>query len=223
MKNFKPPQRNFIQIEKDMKTVIIAVGVACFALLFAILSINTLIGQMDIQNNVISSQKLAYNNLIVDKKSIKSLISSYSKFVNRPVNVIGGTTQNNNGNNGDNAKIILDALPSSYDYPALLSSVQNLLSSTGVTINSISGADTPPASGNATASSSPQAMSFSFSVTAPISGIQSVFSSLEHSIRPFQIQNIELSGDQSNLTLQISAQTFYQPPIIFNITKETVN
>jgi hypothetical protein len=222
MKTPKSAQRKFIQIDKDLKATTIAIGIACFALLFAILSIDTLFSQMNLQNNIISSQKTAYNNLILDKHSIKSLLKSYSNFVNKPVNVIGGNPQTNTGNNGDNAKIVLDALPSSYDYPALLSSIQNLLSSTGVTINNISGSDNPPASSSGSGTSSPQAMSISFSVTAPLSGIQLVFSNLEHSIRPFQVQNMEISGDQSNLTLQITAQTYYQPSIIFKVTKEAV-
>lgn len=210
-----------IQIDKNLKTIIIAVGVASFSVFLAIFSLNTLLAQLSFQDRVISSQKVAFNNLVNDKNAVHRLIGSYTKFVNQPVNIIGGSTQNNNGNNGDNAKIVLDSLPSSYDYPALLSSIQNLLTSTGVTINNISGTDSPPASNTSSSgTSSPQAMSFSFSVTAPLSGIQLVYSDLEKSIRPFQIQTFELSGDQSNLTLQIAAQTYYQPSIIFNVTKE---
>ncbi|MGH7241249.1 MAG: type 4a pilus biogenesis protein PilO, partial [Candidatus Saccharimonadales bacterium] len=115
---------------------------------------------------------------------------------------------------GNNAKIVLDALPSNYDFPALTTSLEQLVTGTnGLKINSITGTDDEVAQSANSTSSTPTAvpMPFTLTVEGSYQAIQDFTSKLEHSIRPFQVQTSTISGDQSDLTLNITAQTFYQP------------
>lgn len=210
-----------IQIDKDMKLVVIWVAIASFITIFSLISGYSLYKIMNYQNQVISSNSSTLSVLKSDQNSLLSLASSYQKFNNQPVNIIGGSISSNNQNNGNNSKIILDALPSSLDYPALLSSVQSLLSTEGVTINSITGTGGPSSvtSSNQN-SSSPQPLTFSFSVSGGYQNIQNVITTLQNSIRPMQFQSIDISGNQSSLSLSATVQTYYQPGIGFNVSKE---
>jgi len=54
---------------------------------------------------------------------------------------LDGTHGGSGDNDGSNSKIILDALPSTYDFPALASSLEKLLASKGVPVSSLSGTD----------------------------------------------------------------------------------
>lgn len=220
------PSVKKIQIDKDSKTMIIWASIAIFIVVFCLVSTKSLYSVFSLQNKVISANNNSINRLSRDKSSVSQLIGSYKNFVNTSTNIIGGSTSSDTQNNGDNAKIILDALPSSYDYPALLSSIQNILSSQGVVIGNISGS--PSQQGGSSSSSgqttsSPIPMTFSFSVTGPYQNIQNVVNEFELSIRPMQFQTIDLSGNQNSMTLNASVQTYYQPSIGFNITKENIN
>jgi hypothetical protein len=229
------------QIDKANSTMVIIVAVASFLTIFSLLSCKTLYGQMQYQDRVATAQQVAVNQLQADVTASQQLVNSYSKFVNTSQNLIGGSTTGDSGNSGDNGKIALDALPSVYDYPALTSSVQYLLNSVGVNIDSISGTDeqatiTPGSSSAAAAAptttaaasteatpGSAVAMPFEFSVDGSYSDIQNLLNTFQSSIRPFQFETIQLSGNQSDLTLSATAQSFYQPEKDFAITTETVN
>src|SRR5581483_3897119 len=114
---------------------------------------------------------------------------------------------------GSNTKIILDALPSKYDYPALVTSIENIVASQAVQIQSITGVDDAAnqASQQTSTNPSPQPMPFQVVVLGDYASIQNVVHAFERSVRPFQIQTTELSGDQNKLTLTVKAQTYWQP------------
>lgn len=221
----KSPSIKKIEIDKDSRSMIIWVAIASFIVIFCSISSYSEYKNFSYQNKIINADNNAKTTLLTDIGSSNSLIGSYKNFVNTSTNIIGGNTNSNSQNNGDNAKIILDALPSSYDYPALISSLQNLLVTQGASISSITGSDTPPGSGNTSllSSSSPVTMPFGFTVTGNYQTIQNVINAFEHSIRPMQFMTVDISGNQSSLTLTVTAQTFYQPAVGFNITKETIN
>jgi Tfp pilus assembly protein PilO len=68
----------------------------------------------------------------------------------------------------------------------------------------------------------PQPMPFQIIVVGNYSAIQNVVNAFERSARPFQIQTMELSGDQNQLTLNLAAQTYWQPAKNLNITAKVV-
>lgn len=235
------PSVKRLQIDKAYRTMVIIVGTAAFVAVFSLISCKALLSQMSYQNRVMSARRTAVKQLKADVSAEKTLVSSYQAFDNSSssLNLIGGSVSGTANNDGDNAKIILDALPSQFDYPALATSLQNLLSNEGVTVNSVQATNIEPstASGSTTTTTttttsstasptvsgtSAVAIPVTFSVSGSEQAIQNVINTFQASIRPFQIQTMQLSGDQSNLTLSVTAQTFYQPAKTFNITSETV-
>lgn len=219
-----------LMIDKTTRSMVAIVAVCSFIAIFAIFSGHTLLTIMSYQNRVINQQNIAYDKLKADINVSKQLNKDYDKFNNSSsTNLLGAPVSGSGQNSGDNAKIVLDALPSVYDFPALATSLQNLLSNQGVTIGGISASESSSSSDSTTSSSASatnigQAISipFSFDITGPYQNIQNVIGVFERSIRPFEIQSITLSGNDSSLSASVTAETFYQPGATFNISSETV-
>ncbi len=211
-------------IDQANTRVVIFTGVAAFVFIFCAVATKTLAAQVQYQNHVISAKKVAVNQLKADLTAVNSLKSSYVAFTTTPQNVLGGNPTGTGPQDGDNAKIVLDALPSSYDFPALATSIDSLLSSQGVKITSITGTDDQIAqSTNKTSSApTPVLMPFQVAVEGDYPHIQGLISTFENSIRPIQIQSLTISGGQSDLSLNVTAQTYYQPSKSLNITSKVV-
>lgn len=211
-------------IDKANSTVITVVSIAAFIFVFSMVATKTLVGQAGYQNRIISAKRTAVKQLKTNIASTDQLKVSYGAFIGTSQNAIGGNPGGNGPQDGNNAKIVLDALPSSYDFPALTTSLENLLNSQNVKIGSISGTDDEVAQGTNQTSSSPKpiAIPFQVSVSGDYTGMQNVVNAFEKSIRPIQIQTLDLSGNQGNLVLSVSAQTFYQPAKLLNINQKVV-
>jgi hypothetical protein len=213
-----------ILIDKTNSRIVIYTSIAAFMVVFTLVASKTLISQAMYQNRVISTKKTAVSQLKTDISSTSNLVTAYKAFVSTPQNVIGGDPNGSGPKDGDNGKIVLDALPSKYDFPALATSLESLLSSQNVQIQSISGTDQEVAQQSADSSSNPQpvAMPFQISVSGNYQSIQNLISAFNSSIRPFQIQTMLISGNDSNMTLTMTAQTYYQPEKVFSVSKEEV-
>lgn len=212
-------------IDKSNQSLVIITGIAAFLTVFSLVASKTLFSQAAYQNRVISEKNKAVAQLRSDITAGKQLQSSYKDFEEKSPNAIGGNASGNGPKDGSNPKIILDALPSTYDFPALATSLEKLITDVnGLKITSISGTDDQVTQGANLSSTTPQPvpMPFQVVVTGDYQAIKGLVGKFEHSIRPFQIQTISLSGDQANLTLTISAQTYYQPAKSLNITTKVV-
>ena len=211
-------------IAKSNTTIVAVTSGACFVVVFCIVASISLFDQLGYQNRIIGADKAALNQLKDDAQATKSLEASYKAFTGTPTNIIGGNPNGTGNQDGTNAKIVLDALPSKYDYPALATSLENILINQTVQIQSITGTDDAVNQSNNQSSSnpSPQPMPFQVIVQGNYSSAQNVVTAFERSIRPFQIQTIELAGDQNQLALTIAAQTYYQPAKNLNIRTKVV-
>jgi hypothetical protein len=110
-----------------------------------------------------------------------------------------------------NSKIVLDALPSKYDFPALATSLEALIAGSGGTINNITGKDNEAdAEQN---SANPTTIEIPFEITARgnFASNLKLIQDMERSIRPFKITAFELTGSDANLEAKITAVTYYQP------------
>lgn len=212
------------QIDQANTRVVVVTSIAVFVLIFCAVAVKALMSQAAYQNRVISAKRVAVDQLKSDIAAVDDLKVSYKAFTGTTQNILGGNPDGSGPQDGDNAKIVLDALPSSYDFPALATSLEKLLTSQNVQITSISGTDDEVNQNANTSSATPQPvpMPFDISVSGSYDGIQGVVNTFEHSIRPFQIQTMDISGDQSSLTLDLTAQTFYQPAKTLNITTKVV-
>lgn len=211
-------------IDKANARIVIYVSIAAFILIFSLVAVKTLVSQAGYQNRVISAKRTAVNQLKTDIAATSQLKTSYNAFTTTAQNAIGGNSYGTGPQDGNNAKIVLDALPSSYDFPGLTTSLESILSAQNVTISSIGGTDDEVAqSTNQTSSApSPQPIPFSVSVAGDYSGMQNVVSAFEHSIRPMQIQTLDIEGSDKGLTMNVAAQTYYQPAKSLNINKKVV-
>lgn len=211
-------------ISKANSTMVIATSVAAFVLVFGLVAGKALLGQMAYQNKVIDAKKDALKQIEADLKAVDSLNNSYKDFVTDDVNVLGGDSNGTGPQDGDNAKLVLDALPSRYDFPALTTSLEALITAQNLQILGINGTDEEVTQGAPQTSGAPQAipMPFQVQVSGAYPSIQSLVDVMLRSIRPFQIQSLEIAGDENSMNASITAQTFYQPEKTLTIEEEVV-
>jgi type II secretory pathway pseudopilin PulG len=216
-----------VAIDKSNFQMIVTISIASFITIFCLIAAQSISRQSSYQSRVISAKKLAQQQLIADTQAYQSLKQSYTKFESSPKNIIGGSSKGvGTGNNsGSNAVIVLDALPDKYDFPGLISTISKLLNAGGYDVAGISGTDEGESAGlqASTADPSPQAIPFSFGINqASYTQAAQLFSLLEHSIRPIAVDSINVTGDGNNLTLNVSAHTYYQPDKSLAITSRAV-
>jgi hypothetical protein len=214
-----------LAISKANAQMVAVVGVASFVTVFCLVASQAVWGQTRYQARVTAKAETANQQLKKNIQAFNSLVSSYNKFDSSSTNIIGGTNNGSGDNDGDNAKIILDALPSTYDFPALTSSVEKVLTANNFHIGSITGIDDQVNQQANISSPTPQSvgMPFTFSVEdANYTSVQQLISKLQQSIRPIQIDSIDLTGGANNMTLTVDAHTYYQPSKSLNIAKQVV-
>jgi hypothetical protein len=212
-------------ISKANAQMVVVVSIASFIAVFSLVASKAVLTQNSYQSRVTAKKEVAYHQLTTNIVAAKSLVDSYKQFTDKSNNVIGGNTVGQGDKDGDNGKIILDALPSNYDFPALASSLEKILTSQNLKVSSITGTDDQVNQQTNLSSPSPVPvpMPFSFSVTnASYTSIQQLINTLQSSIRPIQIDTIVLSGAADNMQTTITAHTYYQPAKNLKITKELV-
>lgn len=211
-------------ISKANSAMVIATTIAAFVLMFTLVAGKSLLSEMSYQNRVIAAKKTALAQLKVDLEARDSLQESYGSFVKEDPNVLAGSAEGTTELDGDNAKIILDALPSKYDFPALATSLEKMINQQGLRITGISGIDEEAAQSGQLATPAPEAvtMPFQLQVGGSYQSVQGLVDIMLRSIRPFQFQTIELSGDETSMNATISAQTFFQSEKALQIKTEVV-
>jgi hypothetical protein len=212
-----------IQIDKANVAMVAVVAVACFLTIFSLVASHALLTQLSYQSKVIKKKTTARDTLQANLKARDQLVQFYSAFDNTTTNVLGGSATGTGQNDGDNAKIILDALPSKYDFPAVATSLEKLLSSNSLSINSIAGSDDEVAqSGSTSSAPQPVPMPFQISFSGNTDQTAALFATLQNSIRPIQVQTLTIAGSDASITTSVTAQTYYQPEKNLNIKSEVV-
>ncbi|MGH7234270.1 MAG: hypothetical protein ACREF7_02390 [Candidatus Saccharimonadales bacterium] len=213
-----------LELSKANAQIVAVTAVAAFITVFCLVGSNYLLGLRSYQAKIITADHSANNNLVADNAAKNKLLSAYKTFVDQNPNVLGSNNLTSGSYIYNNATAILDALPSTYDFPALTSSLQKLQTLGGFSFSSVGGSDE-----SATVSSAPTGdpstvpMPFSFTVNqTSYQAIQNLFSDMLKSIRPLQIDTISISGTDTNITLTVNAHTYFQPGKEFNITSETI-
>jgi len=211
-------------IDKTQSSMLIAAAVAAFVFIFMIVGAKSLVGQIAYQNRVISAKKTAVKTLNANVQASTNLTNSYKAFVTTTQNVLGGNPNGTGPQDGDNAKLVLDALPSKYDFPALTASLEKLFNSQSMTIESITGSDDEVNQSSNQSSPKPETipMPFQASASGSYQSVRGLVNAMGASIRPFQIQKLQLSGDPGKMIIKIDAQTFYQPTKNFDVTQKVI-
>ncbi|MDB5183065.1 MAG: hypothetical protein JWO47_849 [Candidatus Saccharibacteria bacterium] len=186
--------------------------------MFSLVASKSYFTQANYLNKLAGKKEKAVKQLKSNKDAVSKLVASYKDFASKNPNLIGGANAGKDERDGDNGRLVLDALPSKYDFPALATSLEKLLN--GYTINTISGSD--DSTNQTDTAATPVAIPFTLDVTSDYAGIQKLSSTFEKSIRPFQILSIKLNGTNAILQSTITAQTFYQPEKNLKIGSEVV-
>lgn len=229
-----------LQIDKANSTIVIAVSVAAFVTAFSLVAARSLIARQSYQNKVITAREEARDQLQENINAIDDLKIKYTEFVNRQENMIKGSSNGNGERDGDNARIVLDALPSKYDFPALVSSLEKILAERNYKIETIGGTDNEASIGDNVANTDTQVdpsavsgaapvvssavdMPFEVSASGTYKGIIELLGVFKNSIRPLYVQTFSISaGDANNVQLTVQGKSYYQPERTLNITEEVV-
>lgn len=214
-----------VQIDKANLTVVAAVSIAAFITIFSLIAVKSLWSQRAYQSRVIEKREKANTQLEKNIQSADKLTESYKVFASATVNAIGGNPTGNGERDGDNARIILDALPSKYDFPALATSLEKIAKGQNLSIESISGVDDELNQALTDESPTPVAveMPFKLGVKGDYAATLQLMGVFERSIRPFSMnQLLFTAADSGAVTLVIDAKTYYQPEKSLQFKSEVV-
>lgn len=211
-----------LQVDQAVKSMVIFLAITAFLIVFCLAACRALLSQRAYQSRVIDEKTKALAQLKANNASATQLVGSYKAFVASPVNIIEGLVEGTGDRDGDNAKIVLDALPSKYDFPALATSLDKLSDGRGFTIESINGVDDELNQALITDPSTAIEIPFELSASGNFASIQDFILTLERSIRPITIRNIAIGGNDNQLTINVAAKTYYQPEKKITVTKKVI-
>lgn len=211
------------KVDKARSRMMMIITIATFVSVFSLVSVKTLISQATYQRNVLAAKRQAVEQLQDNTTKARRLSAYYNDIFigTNPDNVIGGrNTSDANAipPNGDNARIVLNALPTTYDFPALITSVNKLLSNNGISSPSISGTDE-----SASVSSAPVLRPQPVSIRLVVSGsasyqaVQNLIRDFERSTRPFDITNLQIRGNEASVSFTLAMDTYFQPATVYEL------
>ena len=216
-----------LKIKSANTIIIISVSVTVFIVMFSLVSARALLSQASYNQKIIGEKKDALDIAKTNSETVKDLEASYLSFATETVNVLGGNPEGTGALDGSNPKIVLDALPSEYDYPALSSSIEKILLDNSYQIDRIGGSeDTSLGNEGSIGSSTAESIvdiPYPLSIVSTSEGTKNLLDILERSIRPFYVEKLELSGSDSSMTAKIVTKTFYQPSKSFTVTTKVVD
>ncbi len=205
-----------IALDKDKAALFIIVSVGAVIVVASLVFSKSLWSQGNYLSRVVDKKEKALEQLKRNKDAADSLKASYDTFTSQDPNLIGGSKAGKSERDGDNAKLILDALPSKYDFPATVTSFKRLVEGFDQGSFSVSDQSTAITSEGITE------IPFSMNISTSYAGLNDFIGMLDRCIRPIHITNLSLNGTSSTMTVTVTAKTYYQPGSSLQITKGEV-
>lgn len=217
------------EISQAQSRIMLIVSVATIITVFCLASSKALLSQASYQRRLINARNASVKQLKANEVASKTLVDQYNNVFLNPTsvtNVIGGRNDKSTTAvppDGDNAKIVLNALPTTYDFAGLISSVAKILASDSITSPSITGTDD-----SATASNTPMSSPEPVEIKLIIAGqgrydsVQTVIKDLERSTRPFDVKSLQLNGTNTAMSFTAQISTYYQPAKTLDTTTKKV-
>ena len=201
-----------LQIDKDQSRMLIVIVVAVVISVFGLFATKAMVSKGLYQRRALHARKQVVDQLKANVNAANTLFKQYKVFASEDPNVLDGSTSGSGPLDGDNPRIILDSLPSKYDAPALASSIEKILTDENITISALTITD-DPAGNSDTPLPNPTAkpILFSFSGSNSYAGITKLLQTFEKSIRPFDINTLDITGTDDNLHVTAGVTTYYQP------------
>lgn len=202
--------------------MVMILAAAAFVAVFSLVASRALLSQRSYQARVIAQKKKALAQLKINNQSASQLVNSYKAFVSAPDNIIGGSSSGTGDRDGDNAKIVLDALPSKYDFPALATSIEKILTNKNYKIDSITGTDDELNQSQLSDNTTAVEIPFEVTTEGNFDTAQQLLDIFQHSIRPLKVVKLEFSGADNTLKIHVTGLSYYQPQKTLKISKEVV-
>ncbi len=211
-----------IQIDKDNSYIVIAVAAAAACLIFSLVAAQSLWKQAGYNSRVISKMEGTKTTMEGNVTNLKQLEQAYQAFVQSPTNVIEGTATGQGDRDGDNSKIVLDAMPSVYDFPGTMTGLNKILNTGEFGETKISATDDELSQKSNTVSQITE-LPINFSGAGNVDVVQSFLQRLDNSIRPVKLSTVNFSGSsETELTVNVSGFIYYQPKKEFQVKSEVV-
>lgn len=216
-----------LKVGKSESRIVLIVAVATIVTVFSLVSAKTLLGQAAYHKRVLDARRDALKQLNANIAAANTLVNQYQIFqTGNTTNIIGGknsTDANLQPPDGDNARLVLNALPAKYDYPALLSSITKLLNNNGFSNQTIDGKDeSGTVKSEPTAKPEATTMILTVNGTANYQAVKNMVKDLERSTRAFDITKMEIKGTESNMSVTLTLNTYFQPALSLDITTKEI-
>jgi hypothetical protein len=211
-----------VMIDKSNAVVLGSLSAAIFVVVFAGFAFRELLSKRSYQAKVISSKQTALKQLQDNIKSVDTLVEQYKAFATSEVNLIGGSSTGSGPRDGDNPKIVLDSLPSQYDLPGHVSSLENILLQGGYSIKSIGGTETSEGNNATPVEGTVLEIAVPMAVNVSYEAAQTLLATLEKSIRPIYVDKIDILAGAAGIEMTLSTRTFYQPEKTYRVEKQVV-
>lgn len=204
-------------IDKSKTNMLIIISVASIVTIGGLVTAWGFIQKGNYINRVISEKEKAKTIFQSNVDAVESLKTAYGDFVNQDPNMLGGNPGGNNDRSGTNADLVLDALPNKNDFPALATSLENLLRPYG--LQSLSGGGGMDGDVSVTVQTE---MPFVAEMQTSFTDSKELYSVLLKSIRPIKVKTIEIAGNNSSMNVTVSASSYYEPEVGLQITEAEV-
>lgn len=212
-----------IQLDKSQSTMLAVIAGTVVLVIFFLFGTKAMISKGLYQRRVINARNQVVDQLKTNYDNAQKLVNQYQVFASQDPNMLGGSATGNGNLDGDNAQLTLDALPSTYDAPALATSLEKIMTGRNVMIDSISVTDDPTTnSDQPEASPQVKQITFNFSGTTDFNTAAQLLQDFERSIRPFDLNTLNISGTDNALKLTVGMTTDFQPAKSLDLTPTKV-
>jgi hypothetical protein len=129
---------------------------------------------------------------------------------------------------GESKTLIANALPNTADLPGLIGVLENMSSSVGVTLKSVTPSSSVGTSVDVSVTATdaeattPKAYNVSLAFDANYAALQKLLDGIERSARPMRVTAIQLTGSGASLSVQMELSTFFQDKATIPFKMEVV-
>lgn len=160
-------------------------------------ALKTLAGQLGTNNQLLSKKRAAQKQITQNLENLDKLSTEYSSL-------------------GATKTLITDALPTTANFPAIVSMMEELSKNAGVQLLSVA----PSETSDEGSSSGPTQYQFTASISAGYESFKAFLKNVEISLRPLAITTMKISGDSELLGIDMTIATYFQKDYDLELKKE---
>lgn len=195
-------------IGKANSMIFIAAIVGSVSLSIAVVTGKILIDRHKYQTRIVAAKKTARDNLRYNVGQLDKLKTNLVAL----------------DQTANNSQVVLEALPSKYDFPAVGSSIELIAEKSGQDKSTLrfTGKDQGDTPAKSSTKPTPFPMLFTAGVKGPTNKVNDFLKAMESSIRPIKFKTMTIKGDSGGVSLSVDAETYYQPSKDVSITTKEI-